>query len=329
MQSSLAQQAGRPTARAAWGTSAAGSRRRAACRLQGTLLAPHVSDQLGREERQATEALRLQVNGPSLASQPPDRAPTGLLDRLSTRRAGRPSLPQPPHSGGRPPVSWLSCGRTRKEYVLWPHVACTHTDTRLGAWSSDLLEACPILASYEWGSAFIPLSQRCVTCRCSSSSSINLPASAHSFGSGPARRTRTALQAAQHAPQYIAKQAMHAPTCRRLPDRMHGLAVPTRAASHMARSRPAVSRAAAQHPAPGTLTAEPVALQAGHPQVRHAAVGAPGWGQRAGELVVVQAPARQGSAHGVGPSQSAGSGRRQQSIRESCGCAACMTIPSS
>lgn len=36
-------------------------------------------------------------------------APIGLLLRLSTRRAGSPSSPQPPHCGGRPPVSWLSC----------------------------------------------------------------------------------------------------------------------------------------------------------------------------------------------------------------------------
>ena len=43
----------------------------------------------------------------------------------------------------------------------------------------------------------------------------------------------------------------------------------------------------------------------------------------------MQAPARQGSALGAGPSQSAGSGCRQQRIRENHGCAACMAMPSS
>lgn len=45
-----------------------------------------------------------------------------------------------------------------------------------------------------------------------------------------------------------------------------------------------------------TLTAQFVALQAGHPQVRHAAVGAPGRRQRAGQLIVVQATATHGRA---------------------------------
>ena len=41
---------------------------------------------------------------------PPLCLPIGLLERLSTRSEGSPSLSQPPHDGGSPPVRRLSCG---------------------------------------------------------------------------------------------------------------------------------------------------------------------------------------------------------------------------